>query len=71
MRKDLKGGESGVRGIVARFFTALRFVLNDDEEGFEIDNPSVCVADRSRAKQGELCPRSPQTRNLCVCSSRP
>ena len=35
------------RGIVARFFTALRFVLNDDEEGFEIDNPSVSVADSS------------------------
>ena len=34
MRMDLNGGESEARGVVARFFTALRFVLNDGEEGF-------------------------------------
>jgi hypothetical protein len=35
MRKDLKSAFlSEVRGVVARFFTALRFVLNDGEGGF-------------------------------------
>ena len=35
MRKELKSAFwSEVRGVVARFFTALRFVLNDDKEGF-------------------------------------
>ena len=35
MRKDFESAFwSEVRGVVARFFTALRFVLNDDEGGF-------------------------------------
>ena len=36
MRKELKSAFwSEVRGVVARFFTALRFVLNGGEDGFE------------------------------------
>ena len=44
MRKDLKSAFwSEVCGVVARFFTALRFVLNDDEGGFEDTSSVNCV----------------------------
>ena len=44
MRKELKSVFwSEVRGVVARFFTALRFVLNDSEDGFEDTSSVNCV----------------------------
>ena len=60
MRKDLKSVFwSDVRGVVARFFTALCFVLNDGEDGFGrhlIRVPSSLTFP-SRGRQGEATRR--------------
>ena len=53
MRVDLNGGESEARGVVARFFTALRFVLNDDEGGFE-DTSSTASGPPSPQGEGKV-----------------